>query len=118
MPKDLPIRNPVLSPAGLLPEELGRHRPKDAASPPSGGDCQRCRFVASWGGVQPCKEAPYLSGFCRFHYDCLVRGEISPLGRILDVVKEQRRRREINWHGVELPTWERLPEDPLTGEER
>lgn len=118
MPKDQPIRNPILSPAGLLPEEIGRHRPKDQPAPRSAGQAERCRFVASWGGVQSCKETSYLSGFCRFHYDCLSRGEISPLGRILDVVKDQRRRREINWHGIDLPSWERLPEDPLTGERR
>jgi len=118
MPKDLPIRNPVLSPAGLLPEELLRHRPlplPGAATPPT---ASACRFVASYGGVSTCTDTAYLGGFCRFHHDCFSRGEISPLGRILDVVKDQKRRREINWHGATLPDWDRLTADPMTGEDR
>jgi hypothetical protein len=118
MPKDLPIRNPALSPSGLLPEELRRHYAPPRPSPAPPAAAASCRFIASHGGVAPCADAVYLSGFCHFHHDALARGEISPLGRILDVVKDQRRRREINWHGAVLPDWERLPADPVTGDER
>jgi hypothetical protein len=116
MPKDVPIRNPALSPSGLLPEELRRHHllPVPSASPRAAATA--CRFIASYGGVSTCADAVYLGGFCHFHHEALSRGEISPLGRILDVVKDQRRRREINWHGIALPDWERLPADPVTGE--
>ena len=115
MPKDLPIRNPALSPSGLLPEELRRHQSHPLPSPAAPQAATACRFIASYGGVSACTDAVYLGGFCHFHHDCLTRGEISPLGRILDVVKDQRRRREINWHGVTLPDWDRLADDPVTG---
>src|SRR5262245_16380448 len=117
MPKDQPIRNPQLSPSGLLPEELGRHRAHSLPSPAADADAATCRFIASYGGVGRCSDPAYLAGFCRFHHECLARGEISPLGRILDVVKDQRRRREINWHGAVLPSWDRLADDPVTGAE-
>ena len=118
MPKDVPIRNPALSPSGLLPEELQRHHslPLPSRTPPAAA--ATCRFIASHGGVTTCSDPVYLGGFCRFHHDALSRGEITPLGRILDVVKDQRRRREINWHGAVLPDWERLAADPVTGDER
>jgi len=118
MPKDQPIRNPALSPSGLLPEELRRHHAQAIPFPTARSAAVTCRFVASYGGVTPCADPVYLGGFCRFHHDCLIRGEITPLGRILDVVKDQRRRREINWHGAVLPAWERIAEDPVTGENR
>jgi hypothetical protein len=121
MPKDLPIRNPMLSPAGLPPVEEARHRPPVAprgpAAPTPGGGGGRCAFVTSWGGVQHCTDEPYLRGFCRFHHDCLLAGEISPLGRILDAVVDQNRRREINEHGIPRAPRGRLPQDPLTPHE-
>ncbi len=119
MPKDRPVRNPRMSPAGLSPEELSRHRSQFAwpgtASQPQHPSAESCSFVTSRGGVQHCADPPYLAGFCRFHHDCLLRGEISPLGRILDSVREQERRREINGHGIRSPERHRLPADPLTG---
>ena len=62
-----------------------------------------CRFITSYGGAAHCQEAPYLQGFCRFHFDCFQNGEIDPEGRISDLLDDQTRRREINFHGVELP---------------
>ena len=120
MPKDRPIRNPELSPAGLSRDELARHSsqvvPRGPSTPSeTRAAAEHCRYVTSYGGVSHCGDAPYLDGFCRFHYHCLARGEISPLGRILDVVKDQTRRREINQHGIDIPALDRVPEDPLTG---
>ncbi len=121
MPKDQPIRNPKLSPAGLPPEEWTRHPPTEAPRRPGGPPAGRtaedhCRFVSSHGGVMHCRRKPSVAGFCRFHYACLSRGEISPLGRILDVVKDQNRRREINLYGMDLPRWDRVAADPVTGD--
>ena len=114
MPKDRPIRNPDLSPAGLSRDELARHRPPDPANPAApSSQTDTCRFVSSQGGVTRCRRKVSLAGFCRFHHGCLQRGEISPLGRILDVVKDQRRRREINLHGMRLRRLERIADDPL-----
>ena len=62
-----------------------------------------CRFITSFGGAAYCLEPPYLLGFCRFHFDCFQRGEINEEGRISDLLDDQTRRREINFHGVELP---------------
>jgi hypothetical protein len=79
---------------------------------------ETCRFISSHGGTSHCGKGPYLSGFCRFHHHCLVHGEISPLGKILDLVKDQARRREINSYGQDLTHHERLDDDPLTGRNR
>ena len=118
--KDRPIRNPTLSPAGLSRRELARHRSNPPgilrATADQGGSAKGCRFVTSRGGVQHCTDPLHLKGFCRFHHDCLLRGELSPLGRILDGVQEGARRREINSHGMPGPGVDRLDEDPLTGE--
>jgi len=122
MPKDRPTRNPRMSPAGLSPEELSRHRSQSAspgtACQPRHGSAERCSFVTSRGGVEHCADPPYLAEFCRFHHDCLLRREISPLGRILDSVRDQERRREINGHGIQSLERDRLPADPLTGGEQ
>ena len=115
MPKDDPIRNPRLSPAGLPPGELGRHHAKETPRSPGISDPEICRFISSYGGVVHCQATVFLGGFCQFHHGCLTRGEISPLGRILDVVEDQERRREINLYGIDLPALDRLPEDPVTG---
>ena len=120
MPKDHPTRNPALSPAGLSRRELARHRSRPPGGLPApvdqGDSANHCRFVTSQGGVQHCTDPTHLEGFCRFHHDCLLRGEISRLGRILDGVREGARRREINSHGMPAPGGDRLMEDPLTGE--
>jgi hypothetical protein len=67
---------------------------------------QHCRFRTSLGGSEFCRDAPYLEGFCRFHYDALKAGEINEHGVINELLADQRRRREINFHGlVEKPTY-------------
>ena len=48
-------------------------------------------------------ERPYLLGFCHFHFTCFQAGEIDQEGRISDLLDDQKRRREINFHGVDLP---------------
>ncbi|TDI11656.1 MAG: hypothetical protein E2P04_07475 [Acidobacteria bacterium] len=118
MSKDKPARNPRLSPAGLPPEESARHQHVRRASAPESPVEETCRFICSEGGTSHCGKGPYLSGFCRFHHHCLVNGEISPLGKILDTVKDQARRREINSYGQALIHRERLEDDPLTGMNR
>ncbi|PYT17430.1 MAG: hypothetical protein DMF51_02570 [Acidobacteria bacterium] len=60
----------------------------------------RCRFTSSWGGVVRCGEPVYRLGFCRFHFDCYVRGEIDIRGVISERVTDQERRRQINFHGL------------------
>jgi len=62
-----------------------------------------CRFRTSWGGARFCQDPAYLEGFCRFHYGALAAGEINEYGVINERLSDQRRRREINFHG--------LPED-------
>ena len=59
-----------------------------------------CRFRTSLGGSEFCQDRPYLEGFCRFHYDALKRGEINELGVINELLADQVRRREINFHGL------------------
>ena len=118
MSKDKPARNPQLSPAGLPPEESSRHRHVRKAGAPEAVGKETCRFVFSQGGTSHCRKEPYLAGFCRFHHHCLANGEISPLGKILDVVQDQARRRQINSYGQVLVHLERLEDDPLTGRNR
>ena len=116
MPKDKPARNPNLNPAGLPPAESSRHRhirPIAGTNVDKGPDL--CCFVSSEGGTSHCSREPYLAGFCRFHHRCLVKGEITSLGKIRDCVKDQTRRREINLYGQELPHLSRLADDPITG---
>ena len=60
----------------------------------------RCRFTSSWGGVARCGEPAYRLGFCRFHFDCYVRGEIDVRGVISERVDNQMRWRQINYHGL------------------
>jgi len=118
MSKDQPARNPRLSPAGLPPEESSRHQHVRSTRTPENAVLETCSFVFSQGGTSHCCKEPYLSGFCRFHHHCLTHGEISPLGKILDSVKDQVRRREINSYGQELVHLERLEDDPVTGRRR
>lgn len=59
-----------------------------------------CRFTTSWGGVRRCAEQATRFGFCPFHYDCYLRGEIDARGIISERVSDQERRRAINFHGV------------------
>ncbi|RMG44512.1 MAG: hypothetical protein D6718_09925 [Acidobacteria bacterium] len=59
-----------------------------------------CRFVSSWGGTLHCQDPPYAEGFCRFHYECYLRGELLPNGQINEMLASQERRRTINFHGI------------------
>jgi hypothetical protein len=58
-----------------------------------------CRFRTSHGGSSFCREAVYLEGFCRFHFQALQNGEINENGVINERVSDQARRREINFYG-------------------
>ena len=60
----------------------------------------RCRFVSSWGGVARCGDPAYREGFCGFHYDCDLRGEIDDRGIISERLDDQGRRRTINFHAL------------------
>jgi hypothetical protein len=53
--------------------------------------------------VERCRERAHRFGFCAFHYDCHVRGEIDARGIISERVSDQERRRAINFHGVDWP---------------
>ncbi len=57
-----------------------------------------CRFKCSLGAKR-CQQTVYADGFCRFHYECLLRGEILPNGQINESLSDQDRRRTINFHG-------------------
>jgi len=62
-----------------------------------------CRFRTSLGGALFCQDAVYLEGFCKFHHQALQKGEINRNGVINERLSDQRRRREINLHGISLP---------------
>ncbi|MCP3982383.1 MAG: hypothetical protein GY716_24030 [bacterium] len=62
-----------------------------------------CRFRTSFGGALFCQDSAYLEGFCKFHYRALQQGEINENGILNEKLTDQRRRREINYHGIELP---------------
>ena len=64
---------------------------------------EHCRFRTSHGGSLFCRDAAYLEGFCRFHYTALGRGEINEQGVINELLSDQNRRREINYHGIRFP---------------
>lgn len=64
---------------------------------------QTCRFRSSFGGAAHCGEEAYQDGFCRFHFACFLDGEIHPNGEISEHVTDQRRRRQINYHGISTP---------------
>ncbi len=50
-----------------------------------------------------CQDPSYQEGFCKFHYAALQNGEINERGVINERLTDQARRREINYHGIELP---------------
>lgn len=62
-------------------------------------DGDRCRFYSSLGIIR-CGEPAYAEGFCRFHYECYLRGELLPNGQINEMLSDQDRRRRINFHGL------------------
>ena len=63
---------------------------------------KHCRFRTSYGGTLFCQDRVYLEGFCKFHYAALQKGEINENGVINELLSDQERRREINYHGIEL----------------
>ena len=60
-----------------------------------------CKFRTSFGGAQFCQDPAYLEGYCKFHFRALQDGEINENGVINELVSDQERRREINYHGTE-----------------
>jgi hypothetical protein len=61
---------------------------------------KHCRFRTSHGGALFCQDPIYLEGFCRFHHQALRNGEININGVINESLSDQKRRREINTHGI------------------
>jgi hypothetical protein len=61
-----------------------------------------CRFRTSHGGALFCQDPSYLEGFCKFHHAALRRGEINENGVLNERLSDQERRREINFHGIEV----------------
>jgi len=59
-----------------------------------------CRFISSLGGTQHCQDSPSRLGFCAFHFEAFLCGEILPNGQISERVSDQHRRRALNYHGV------------------
>ena len=62
---------------------------------------EHCRFRTSCGGAKFCQDPSYLEGFCRFHHKALRSGEINENGVLNELISDQQRRREINFHGIE-----------------
>lgn len=60
----------------------------------------RCRFRSSYGGDIHCQDPAYQYGFCRFHFERYLSGEILANGQINEKLTNQVRRREINFHGA------------------
>ncbi len=69
-----------------------------------------CKFRTSYGGAAFCRDADYLEGFCKFHFRCLQDGEINENGVICELISDQDRRREINYHGISIPDVDYLEE--------
>lgn len=65
---------------------------------------KHCRFRTSYGGAKFCQDPLYLESFCKFHHEALLSGELNELGIINEKVSDQARRREINYHGIEIDT--------------
>ena len=65
---------------------------------------ERCRFTTSWGGVERCADPTNRLGFCRFHFEGHRTGEIDIRGVISERVTDQKRRRQINFHGLPPPS--------------
>lgn len=62
----------------------------------------RCRFLSSLGGVHHCPDPSYREGFCRFHFEAFLKGEILPNGQLDERLTDQHRRRALNYHGIPL----------------
>ncbi len=61
-----------------------------------------CGFRTSHGGALFCQDPAYQEGFCKFHYSALQNDEINERGVLNERLSDQARRREINYHGIEL----------------
>ncbi len=62
---------------------------------------RHCKFRTSFGGARFCQDPAYLEGYCKFHFRALQDGEINENGVINELISDQKRRREINYHGIE-----------------
>jgi len=71
---------------------------------------QHCRFRTSYGGALFCQDPVYLEGFCKFHHAALRHGEINENGVINEKLSDQRRRRQINYHGIDTTAPDYLDE--------
>lgn len=65
---------------------------------------ENCRFRTSYGGALFCQDPAYLEGFCEFHFRALQNGEINEQGVLNERIADQARRREINYHGIQIPS--------------
>ncbi len=63
-------------------------------------DPTRCRFNSSYDGTSRCAHGVHAQGFCRFHYQACMAGEITEEGYLADTLSDQVRRRQINFHGI------------------
>jgi len=59
-----------------------------------------CRFLSSLGAIHRCPDPAHREGFCRFHFEAFLQGEVLPNGQLNERLFDQHRRREINYHGV------------------
>jgi len=59
-----------------------------------------CRFLSSLGAIHRCPDPAYREGFCRFHFEAFLQGEVLSNGQLNEHLSDQHRRREINYHGV------------------
>jgi len=67
-----------------------------------GMEGENCRFLSSLGGTCRCPDSVHREGFCRFHFEAYVGGEILSNGQISEHLSDQHRRRALNYHGVPL----------------
>jgi hypothetical protein len=67
---------------------------------PSASDPTHCRFLSSLGGTYRCQDPAFREGFCRFHFEAFLRGEVLVNGQLDEHLADQHRRREINYHGI------------------
>ena len=81
-----------------------------AHAPRRGPGISHCRFRTSFGGALFCQHAVYLEGFCEFHFAALQAGELTENGVLNELLSDQVRRREINFHGIRLPQQQYLDE--------
>ena len=63
-------------------------------------DKKNCRFLSSLGAIHRCPDAVHREGFCRFHFEAFLQGEVLPNSQLNERLSDQHRRREINYHGV------------------